>query len=89
MAQLAHNHPNDPVDVIIGDWMSEYNMTTRAANKSSSTRQEQAEEKPNTNQHSSKPWSPPSKTSPNTASKSPSTPVLRTRNCCTTLLQNW
>jgi hypothetical protein len=37
MAQLAHNHPNDPVDVIIGDWMSEYNMTTRAANKSSST----------------------------------------------------
>jgi hypothetical protein len=37
MAQLARNHPNDPVDVIIGDWMSEYNMTTRAANKSSST----------------------------------------------------
>lgn len=34
MAQLARNHPNDPVDVIIGDWMSEYNMTTRAANKS-------------------------------------------------------
>ena len=37
MAQLARNHPNDPVDVIIGDWMSEYNMTTRAASKSSST----------------------------------------------------
>jgi hypothetical protein len=36
MAQLARNHPNDPVDVIIGDWMSEYNMTTRAANKSAS-----------------------------------------------------
>lgn len=33
MAQLAHNHPSDPIDVIIGDWMSEYNMTTRAAMK--------------------------------------------------------
>jgi len=34
MAQLAANHPNDPIDVMIGDWMSEYNMTTRAATKS-------------------------------------------------------
>lgn len=34
LAQLAKNHPNDPVDVIIGDWMSEFNMTTRAAMKS-------------------------------------------------------
>ena len=33
MAQLAANHPKDPIDVIIGDWMSEYNMTTRAADK--------------------------------------------------------
>lgn len=34
MAHLAKNHPTDPVDVIIGDWMSEFNMTTRAAMKS-------------------------------------------------------
>ncbi|KAM0717435.1 hypothetical protein Q7P37_007287 [Cladosporium fusiforme] len=34
MAHLAKQHPNDPVDVIIGDWMSEFNMTTRAAMKS-------------------------------------------------------
>lgn len=34
MAQLAENHPNDPIDAIIGDWMSEFNMTTRAAMKS-------------------------------------------------------
>ncbi|KAF2094597.1 DUF1446-domain-containing protein [Rhizodiscina lignyota] len=30
MAQLAANAPNDPIDVIIGDWMSEFNMTARA-----------------------------------------------------------
>lgn len=34
MAHLAKNHPTDPTDVIIGDWMSEFNMTTRAAMKS-------------------------------------------------------
>ena len=33
MAMLAANHPNDPVDVIMGDWMSEANMTARAALK--------------------------------------------------------
>lgn len=27
MAMLAANQPNDPVDVIIGDWMSEANMS--------------------------------------------------------------
>ncbi len=30
MAELAANAPNDPIDVIIGDWMSEFNMTARA-----------------------------------------------------------
>lgn len=33
MAMLAANCPNDPIDVIIGDWMSEANMTSRAALK--------------------------------------------------------
>lgn len=33
MAMLAANHPNDPIDVIMGDWMSEANMTSRAALK--------------------------------------------------------
>lgn len=33
MAALAANHPNDPIDVIMGDWMSEANMTSRAALK--------------------------------------------------------
>ncbi|KAI7218781.1 DUF1446-domain-containing protein [Hortaea werneckii] len=33
MAMLAANCPNDPVDVIMGDWMSEANMTSRAALK--------------------------------------------------------
>ena len=32
MTQLARNHLNDPVDVIIGDWMSEYNMVRRRLN---------------------------------------------------------
>jgi hypothetical protein len=27
MAMLAANHPNDPIDVIVGDWMSEANMS--------------------------------------------------------------
>lgn len=31
MAILAAYHPHDPIDVIIGDWMSEFNMTTRGA----------------------------------------------------------
>jgi hypothetical protein len=30
---LARNHPNDPIDLIIGDWMSEGNMTARAWSK--------------------------------------------------------
>lgn len=33
MRILAANHLNDPIDVIIGDWMSEANMTSRAAMK--------------------------------------------------------
>ncbi|KAI7529816.1 DUF1446-domain-containing protein [Hortaea werneckii] len=33
MAMLAANYPNDPIDVIMGDWMSEANMTSRAALK--------------------------------------------------------
>ncbi|KAK5165397.1 uncharacterized protein LTR77_008926 [Saxophila tyrrhenica] len=33
MAILAANHPNDPIDVIMGDWMSEANMTARATLK--------------------------------------------------------
>ena len=30
MALLASNYQNDPVDVLVGDWMSEANMTARA-----------------------------------------------------------
>ena len=30
MALLASNYENDPVDVLVGDWMSEANMTARA-----------------------------------------------------------
>ncbi|KAF3046771.1 hypothetical protein E8E11_008017 [Didymella keratinophila] len=30
MALLAANHANDPIDVLVGDWMSEANMTARA-----------------------------------------------------------
>ena len=33
MAMIAANYPNDPVDVLMGDWMSEANMTSRAALK--------------------------------------------------------
>jgi Acyclic terpene utilisation family protein AtuA len=36
MAMFAHNYPNDPVDVIIGDWMSEANMTSAAGRKTDS-----------------------------------------------------
>lgn len=36
MAMLAANYPNDPIDVIMGDWMSEANMTSRAALKTES-----------------------------------------------------
>lgn len=45
MAAFAANHPSDPVDVLIGDWMSEANMTSRAALKTSfdSTSGEKAE----------------------------------------------
>jgi hypothetical protein len=34
ISAFAANYPQDPVDVIIGDWMSEYNMTSRGASKS-------------------------------------------------------
>lgn len=37
MAMLAANHPNDPIDVICGDWMSEANMTARATLKTDGT----------------------------------------------------
>lgn len=37
MANFAANYPNDPVDVLIGDWMSEANMTSRAALKTENT----------------------------------------------------
>lgn len=37
---FAANHPHDPVDVIIGDWLSEANMTVRAATKSEGMRPE-------------------------------------------------
>ncbi|KAJ4354295.1 uncharacterized protein N0V89_006029 [Didymosphaeria variabile] len=30
MELLASNHGNDPIDVLVGDWMSEANMTARA-----------------------------------------------------------
>ncbi|USW56743.1 Putative acyclic terpene utilization [Septoria linicola] len=33
MAMFAKNYDNDPIDVIIGDFMSEANMTTRGASK--------------------------------------------------------
>lgn len=36
MAMLAAKYPHDPIDVITGDWMSEANMTTRAARKTAS-----------------------------------------------------
>lgn len=31
--EMSQNYPNDPVDVIIGDWMSEANMTVAAGRK--------------------------------------------------------
>jgi Acyclic terpene utilisation family protein AtuA len=33
MLSFASNYPSDPVDVIIGDWMSEANMTSRGGSK--------------------------------------------------------
>ncbi|KAH7380872.1 hypothetical protein BKA64DRAFT_697857 [Cadophora sp. MPI-SDFR-AT-0126] len=36
-ASLAANYPSDPIDVIIGDWMSEANMTSLALKSSSSS----------------------------------------------------
>lgn len=33
MRRLAANYEDDPIDVIIGDWMSEGNMTVRAGGK--------------------------------------------------------
>ncbi|CAK3991438.1 probable DUF1446 domain [Lecanosticta acicola] len=38
LATFAANHPDDPVDVIIGDWMSEANMTARGIMKSESSK---------------------------------------------------
>jgi hypothetical protein len=37
MEMLASNHPNDPIDVLVGDWMSEGNMTGRANAKHNGT----------------------------------------------------
>jgi len=34
MAMLARNFEHDPVDVLVGDWMSEGNMTVKAMVKS-------------------------------------------------------
>lgn len=36
MRMIAANHVEDPVDVLIGDWMSEANMTARAVSKTDS-----------------------------------------------------
>ncbi|OJD22522.1 hypothetical protein ACJ73_06130 [Blastomyces percursus] len=33
LASFARNHPNDPIDVIISDYMSEYNMATAAGKR--------------------------------------------------------
>lgn len=33
MLSFASNYPTDPVDIIIGDWMSEANMTSRGGSK--------------------------------------------------------
>ncbi|KAF2703842.1 DUF1446-domain-containing protein [Pleomassaria siparia CBS 279.74] len=33
MTSLAKNHEKDPIDVLVGDWMSEANMTVRAGTK--------------------------------------------------------
>lgn len=35
MAAFGKNYPNDPIDVIIGDWMAEANMSTAAFRKQS------------------------------------------------------
>lgn len=35
MTLLASHYENDPIDVLVGDWMSEGNMTTRAGAKTS------------------------------------------------------
>lgn len=33
MTLLASNYDDDPIDVLVGDWMSEANMTARAGVK--------------------------------------------------------
>lgn len=33
LAEFAHHHPTDPVDVIIADFMSEFNMATAAGRR--------------------------------------------------------
>lgn len=33
MTLLASNYEGDPIDVLVGDWMSEGNMTVRAGTK--------------------------------------------------------
>jgi len=37
MTLLAKNYENDPIDVLVGDWMSEGNMTVRAGTKINGT----------------------------------------------------
>jgi hypothetical protein len=81
MTLLASNYENDPIDVLVGDWMSEGNMTGRAHAKVNGTHQLQLAEgdfqlnfqasSTHTNLPSSKPSSPRSPTSPSTASKLP------------------
>lgn len=38
MTLLASNYENDPIDVMVGDWMSEGNMTGRANAKHNGTK---------------------------------------------------
>jgi hypothetical protein len=37
MTLLASNYESDPIDVLVGDWMSEGNMTGRANAKANGT----------------------------------------------------
>lgn len=37
MTLLASNYENDAIDVLVGDWMSEGNMTVRAGSKVNGT----------------------------------------------------
>jgi hypothetical protein len=81
MTLLASNYENDPIDVLVGDWMSEGNMTGRANAKVNGIHEPQIlkynviltsqASSTHMNPPSSKPSSPRSHTSPSTALKSP------------------